>query len=664
MNNKRKLPSYPIFVKDPNFSLWSATDELNGGNLQTWCGEKKNVYGFIKTNGKTYCFLGDFSDFTNCGVKKAKQIGVDLTAFSTNYEFETGSTKLKVSFVSPLLPNDLELLSMPVCYMQYEVIGDENAEVSIFVNRKISYNDVAGNTNKDVRGGVMPLSKEVAFFGLKRQLPLSKNSDGIGADWGWWYLSGETAYILDDVDLAAYLSANFTNFSNKGEERYIGSINKSSKGFIALGFDETVSINYFGEYLNGLYLENHTIIDALEYVFANVEEIDKKLTAFDGDLKEKTSIYGEEYLNVLYASLRQSIAAHKLVKDKNGNVLFLSKECGSNGCIATVDVSYPSIPLYLLYNPELVKGMMRPIFKFAKMPVWKYDFAPHDVGIYPACIGQVYALKNNGGRYHGNYLKSWQAWNETHFSIYLLPPEFDAYDFKYQMPVEESANMFIMMYACYYYDKDKTLFEDNKELCEKWVEYLVKYGLKPENQLCTDDFAGHLKNNLNLAIKAVVGIAAYAELAGKNEYRSIAEDYAKQITEFISKFSHSPLTWDCGEETFSLKYNLAFDKIFNLGLFPQKILEKEVDYYIEKNNAYGVPLDSRASYTKTDWILWSARLTDDIEKRKKLISPINKYLQETAVRVPFSDWYETADGGKPGSFMARSVQGGCFILLL
>lgn len=661
MENKRKLPAYPLFVKDPNFSLWSATDELNGGNVQTWYGEVKNLYGFVKTQGKTYCFLGNYTDFSNCGVEKAKQIGVNLTAFSTDYEFELGSVKLKISFVSPLLPDDLELLSMPVCYMQYEIVGDKNAEISLFVNRKISYNDVADNTNKGVRGGVMRLSKEVAFLGLRKQLPLSNASDMVCADWGWWYLSGETAYILDDVDLAAYLSANLTNFSNKGEERYIGSINKSNSGFIALGFDETVSINYFGDFLNGLYLENHTIIDALEYVFSSVDKINAKLAKFDADLKEKASIYGEEYLNVLYASLRQSIAAHKLVKDKDGNILFLSKECGSNGCIATVDVSYPSIPLYLLYNPELVKGMMLPVFKFAKMPVWKYDFAPHDVGTYPMCIGQVYALKNDGSRYHGNYTK---LWNETHFSVYLLPPEFDAYNFKYQMPVEECANMFVMLYAYYRYTNDATLFEDNKELCEKWVEYLVKFGLKPENQLCTDDFAGHLKNNLNLAIKAVVGIAAYAELAGKKEYRLVAEDFAKQITEFMNKFSHSPITWESGEETFSLKYNFAFDKILNLGLFPQEIFEKEVDYYIEKCNEYGVPLDNRAGYTKTDWILWSARLTDDIAKRKKLISPINKYLQETAVRVPFSNWYETVDGGKPGNFMARSVQGGCFILLL
>lgn len=662
MNNERKLPAYPLFIKDPNFSLWSATDNLNGSNIKSWFGAEKKICGFVKTDGQTYCFMGNAEDYTNCGVKKAKQTAVEITAFTTDYEFVAGKVNLKLRFVSPLPLNDLRLLSMPVCYMKYSIKGDKNAELSVFVNRRIAYNDIPENADKSVRGGVMPhASYETAFMGLKRQLPLSNAHDLIGADWGWWYLSGERAYILDESDIAAYLSAGLKNFANNGEEKYIGSINSDSDGVVMLGFDEGVAIDYFGDYLKGYYLSNNTILDALTYVYENTGALDEKLKAFDENIKDKAQKYGEEYLRILYASLRQSIGAHKLVCDNNGNILFLSKECGSNGCIATVDVSYPSAPLYLLYNTELVKGMMRPILKFARMPVWKYDFAPHDVGTYPICAGQVYALKGDKGHYHGNYNE--RTFVNTLPPIYLLPSEFDAYDFKYQMPVEECANMLILFLACCRAENDNKFFDDNKDLCAKWVEYLVKYGLKPEDQLCTDDFAGHLKNNLNLAIKATVGIAAYAELARDGEYRKIAEKYAGEITQFIEKFGHSPLTWDSGEDTFSLKYNLAFDKIFKLCLFSQSLLESEVDYCLTKTEKCGIPLDSRKGYTKSDWLLWTASLTDDPEKRKRIITPIYRFLTESQDRVPFSDWYETADG-KHHHFIARSVQGGCFILLL
>lgn len=670
---QRILPAYPLFVKDPNFSFWSSGEILNAQNVETWWGEKKKIYGFLKTEGKTYCFMGNAADFASCGAVAAEQLSLSVTAFSTDYSFRAGELTLKLRFVSPLPPDDLNLLSLPVCYVEYEIEGMADAEISFFVNRNVAYNDSErGNCavkDKSVRGGVMALNGfEAAFLGLKRQLPLSNNDDAIGADWGYFYLSGESAYYADETSVAAYLSGDRREFGSVGEEKYLVSLNRGEQGAVMLGYDDVAAIDYFGDFLKGYYLEKHTITEALEYVYKNREGIDGGLSAFDEDLKLRAAKYGKEYLNVLYASLRQSVGAHKLVRDREGNALFLSKECCSNGCIATVDVSYPSMPLYLLYQPELVKGMMRPILKFARMPVWTYDFAPHDAGTYPACCGQVYGLNEEKTRFHGNCFKD--GYKQTHFPIYLLPASFDAYDFDMQMPVEECANLLVMFLACYRFDGDIGFFRESYDLSEKWVDYLVKYGLKPENQLCTDDFAGHLKNNLNLSIKACVGIAAFAELsvaAGHAEtgaeYRRIAESYAAEIVAFGEDKTHLPLTWDESDETFSLKYNLAFDKLLGLGLFPQAVLEKEVDCYAEKCAAFGTPLDCRREYSKSDWLIWAASLTDDTEKKKIFIRALDSFLRESPDRVPFSDWYETV-GGEYHCFRARTVQGGCFFLLL
>ena len=80
-------------------------------------------------------------------------------------------------------------------------------------------------------------------------------------------------------------------------------------------------------------------------------------------------------------------------------------------------------------------------------------------------------------------------------------------------------------------------------------------------------------------------------------------------------------------------------------------------------NTYGLPLDSRADYTKSDWICWTARMADDAAVRTALIAPIAKELRETTSRVPFSDWYDTKTG-RYVAFIARSVQGGIFALML
>lgn len=665
---ERKLPAYPLFVKDPNFSLWAMHDDLTEGQVMSWWGEEKPLYGFIETEEGTFCFLGLYDAVKDCGVLCAEQTSVNVTAFTTDYTFKAGKATLGISFVSPLLPTDAEMISLPVCYCNYEVTGVKRARVSLFINRRVCFNARSDNADREVHGGVTRHGKyETAFFGLKRQMYLSNNDDAIGADWGYFYAAGENAFIADESSLRSYLATGDTEFTHSGEELYIAATGGRA-GRIAVAYNDIVAIDYFGNFLKTMYLEDHTVFDAIDTVMMQGDAIDKRLNDFNNDLYERASAVGEDYYAILTASLRQSIAAHKLVRDRQGNILFLSKENGSNGCIATVDVSYPSMPLYLLYNPELVKGMMRPIVKFADMPVWQYDFAPHDAGTYPACCGQAYGLKCDGAKYHANYVKD--GFLQTHPPIYDLPANFDAYDFRYQMPVEECANMLIMTAATERYDKDVTFFTKHKKLFDKWVNYLVKYGLKPENQLCTDDFAGHLSDNLNLAVKATVGIGSYARLCAAaddnvaaEKYNGIARKYADELTSFMLSYDHSPLTWNSKEDTFSLKYNLAFDKLLDLGLFPSQLREKETDCYLQKSNEYGVPLDSRADYTKSDWICWAASLTDDAEKRRKLMAPIAKFLRTSPSRVPFTDWYDTRSGKQCG-FQARSVQGGCFILLL
>ncbi len=668
---ERILPSYPLFIKDPNFSIWMGTELLNDNDVETWYGEKKKIYGFLKTNGETYYFMGDGKVFAPFDIKKAEQTKLNVTAFATEYEFACGKTTLKIRFVSPLPLTDLDLLSMPTCYMEYEIVGDKTAEISLFVNRNLCYNNVPETFDKRVRGIVVPMDGfETASFGLLRQMPLSPSADFGGADWGYYYLAGDEAWVLDENELKGYLANGYRAFVADSDEKYIGAINKGTKGAIVVAYDDRVSIDYYGDFRKGYYLEKHTIFDALTDTWRNRAKIEEKLQAFESDLLAKAEPYGQAYKNVLFASLRQSVGAHKLVRDSKGELLWLSKECGSNGCIATVDVSYPSMPLYLLYNPELVKGMMRPILDFARMPVWKYDFAPHDAGTYPVCGGQVYGVSEEKNKYlarlHEGHLFSTF---KSHYPFYILPESFDLYDFNMQMPVEECANMLIMFLAVYQKDKDIAFFAGSKDLCEKWVQYLVKYGLKPGNQLCTDDFAGHLENNINLAIKATVGIGAYAELLKANgdkesaKYRKIAEEFAAEITRFGENKKHLPLTWDTGEETFSLKYNFAFDRVLGLGLFDEKIFAKEIECYLSKAERCGTPLDSRKMYTKSDWLTWVARLTDDIEMRKKFVGALDEFLKSSPDRVPFSDWYEGQTGEYHG-FRARTTQGACFMLLL
>lgn len=588
-----------------------------------------------------------------------QQLSSTVTPTHTVYEFEAAGVHLSVTFFTPALLQNLDILSRPVTYLSWQVHATDaqSHDVTLYLDVAPA---IAVNTpdQKVIWGRQNTQSLQVLSVGTSSQRVLHQSGDNMRIDWGYFHLavpdneqsstseatSARETFVqagklpvADDIDMpmpadrgGALLAVALP----------LGGVTAAPiERHVLVSYTDNFSIEYLNRRMHPYWQRNglttQAMLDAAEVQYSSLNEqgiaFDKEITA---DLQ---AAGGANYAYIAILSYRQAIAAHKLVADVDGTPMLFAKEDFSNGDVGTVDVLYPSAPLFLLLNPKLLEAQIRPVLEYAALPRWPWPFAPHDLGRYPLADGQEYG----GGE-------------RTQVD---------------QMPIEESGNLLILMDALSRAEGNTDLAAQYWPQLTKWAEYLRKNGLDPENQLSTDDFAGHLAHNANLSIKAIEALDCYADLAHRMHKEDVAKQYAAEAHAMVPKWmemdqqgDHYKLAFDQAG-TWSQKYNLVWDKILDLQLFPARVHNAELAFYQTKLNRYGLPLDSRANYTKLDWEIWTATLADTQAQFQTFVAPIYQWVNEGPSRVPLTDWYDTKSGKQIG-FQARSVVGGVYIKAL
>jgi hypothetical protein len=652
---QERPPVVPLVTHDPYFSIWSMADRLTDVNTRHWTGVDQPLAGLIRIDNVVYRYMG--ADPRQ--VPPIQQTSLEVTPLHTIYTFETAGVRLQVTFFTAAFPNDLDALSRPVDYLAWNITSTDNRPHAVDLLLDASPVVAVDTNDQDVTWGrSMVPGMQVLRVGSRDQRVLNREGDNLRIDWGYFYLAvpdqpgaalatvsnaiqnflatGSVSQT-DDMDMpreprnrAAHLAVAFHVQASPE-----GPVNRH----VLLAYDDSYSIEYLGRKLRPYWRRDGQTAAAMlalsEAQYPHLEEMGKH---FDAELtSDLTRVGGKDYAWLATLAYRQTFAAHGFAADVDDTPLLFPKENFSNGCISTVDVLYPSSPFFLFFNPALLEAQLKPVLEYSALPRWKFPFAPHDLGTYPLANGQVYG----GG----------ELTEEN------------------QMPVEESANMLIMMDALGRAQGDQHLAEKYWPQLTKWADYLLTDGLDPANQLSTDDFAGHLAHNANLSIKAIEGIDAYAQMASKLGKKDIAGRYATSAKKMADQWAgmaldgdHYKLAFD-KPGTWSQKYNLVWDLLLGMDLFPSSLRKTEMAFYLQHLNQYGLPLDNRADYTKLDWELWTGTLTDDPGQFTALIDPIAKWLRETPTRVPLGDWYDTKTGVAL-HFQARSVVGGVFVKAL
>jgi hypothetical protein len=649
-----RAPAVPLVAHDPYFSIWSMADRLNGDGTKHWTGKPNTLTSLVRIDGRSFRLMG----LDPRRVPALEQTGVEVLPTRTLYRFAGAGVSIGLTFLTPALPYDLEVLSRPLTYVEFSAASTDSAPHQVSVYFEAGADLVVNTPDQLVSTSRLQLDGQpVLRMGSREQPLLAKRGDDLRIDWGYLYLAADradgssSAALGRDAARAAFQDSgalpNSDDFADSAGPRQalaltldLGKVNAGPAArYLMLAYDDLYSIEYFqrreraywrrkGAGMNDLLRAARREHDAL---LARATEFDNELMA---DLRQAG---GERYARLAVLAYRQTLAAHKLVADADGAAMFFPKENFSNGCIATVDVIYPSSPFTMLFNPALLKAQLQPVLDYTRMDRWRWPFAPHDLGTYPQANGQVYG---GGERTEEN-----------------------------QMPVEESGNMLIMLAALAHVEGNAAFAEKYWPQLTRWAEYLKEKGLDPENQLSTDDFAGHLAHNANLSIKAILALGSYGvlcDMTGRKQdaaaYRKLAQEFAAKWLDLAREGDHFRLAFD-KPGTWSQKYNLVWDRILGLNLFPPEVARTEIAFYLTKLNKYGLPLDNRKDYTKLDWELWTATLAETPADFEKLVAPAYLFAGESPSRVPLTDWYDTVTGKQQG-FQARSVVGGLFVKML
>ncbi len=667
-------PAIPLLTADPYLSSWSEHGRLTDDWPRHWSGAITGMCGMVRIDGTPYRFCGPLPGT----VAAAHEVARTVRPLSSSFVFLEAGVEFTVEFASLAgLASSMEESSFTLGCVRMSARSIDRAPHTV-----VFYLDVTGEwcTNSD--GTEVSWSRhrigaiEALGMGSTSQEHRLQACDRCRIDWGRIIVAPAVRSARSTQLVACAHDAARAEFAKTGslpadDLRMPRAVNDewpvlamastvtaaddgspATCDYIVL-LDEHYCAEYFMRPLESAWVaaarargEAHDASAALVWAsnkLADPTAMTRDRDAEDRLIREATAVGGARYAELVSLAFRQVMAGHSFAADFDGTPLIFSKENTSNGCIGTVDVIYPACPFFLYHNPAMLRAQLKPVLDYAASGRWRFPFAPHDLGTHPRANGQVYG---GGERTDEN-----------------------------QMPVEESANMLIMLAALAKVEGTAEFSTGRFDLLERWAQYLKEYGRDPVHQLCTDDFAGHLARNVNLSAKSIIALGAYAQLlgsAGRTDdaarWRSEAERQVAWWVEHARGSHATRLVFGDGpapEGAWSQKYNLVWDLALGLDLFPREVFAQEIALYRTKIGRYGLPLDSRASYTKLDWSSWTACLTRSRTDFDAIMNPSYAWAScdPPPSRVPLSDWYETTDGKTRGMY-ARTVVGGVWMPLL
>jgi hypothetical protein len=669
-------PAAPLFVRNPYLNVWSAADSMSGTWPTLWVGATKGMVSLARVDGVPHLLVGALSPsgIASLGAPTTL-VSHSMTPTTTRYVFGAGGVSITMDFLSPVEIADLKMQSAPIGFLTMTAASTDGQSHAVSFYVDISGEWANGDSAQSVqwqRESVPHAGGTLTVQSIASSSPLSLSQSNEYVQWGTAFVAADahnatqTTAIGSDVSLRTMavntgaldgsIDTNMprainANWPVLGFAFDLGMVAAAASAPVTLemGLAREPAVSYQKTPVPPLWKSYWSTWEAMVAdAYDDAPGAASRALALDTRIvTDARAAGGDHYAALCTLALRQAFGGTELVGTATQPWLFL-KEISSDGNVSTVDVVYPASPVFLYTNPMFLKLLLDPLLAYAESGLWPAAFSMHDIGAsYPNADGH-----NDGGGEN--------------------------------MPVEETANMLLMMAAYTQRAKPadaRTYALSHYVVARKWADFLVANGLDPTgaNKYTTDDFCTSEDHNANLSLKAVLAVGAMGILATAAGNTSDASSYSSQAQSLMAQWAtkamdasgtHTLFAYD-QPGTWGVKYNAFFDRALKLNLIPAAVLAADAAYYKTQALAFGVPLDSRFTNStpncvqgasKTDWQLWMASATTDASLAQTLIDGVYGFATTSNARVPFSDYYDTKAGQQIG-FQARPVQGGMFSLL-
>ncbi|KAI3241083.1 hypothetical protein DTO012A7_2782 [Penicillium roqueforti] len=735
-------PVIPLIVRNPYLSTWLAnardapwlkwpmfyTGEEVGLSLMAHVPSQNTVYPLL---GKPHESLDNKSGYKT---KFPNYLGLNYDASTTNltYHIDTGTGNpldVTISFLSPITPTSTLRQSIPASYVTIDVQGD--VDVSIYMD--VDGRWVSGDTGSKIKWEWDSLKTEYEDLTLNQwqvqrgnELLLTEIRDR--AEWGTLHFTGPSSAKFqsgDAIDVRRVFASSGT-LRNTNDDKFRAIQDRApvfafSKSFhlghsskiyndsvtFTLAFIQIPVVQYASS--RGLTMMRPlweswypTTEELLDFHYRDYAAASSLASNYSQQVADDAYLSGaDDYVDIVALSARQVMGATTFSGTPDDPILFL-KEISSNGNFQTIDVIFPAFPFFLYTNPRWLAYLLEPLIEHMLSGQYPNKYAMHDLGThFPNATGHpdgkdeympVEECGNilimglaivNSLRYEDPTAAS-SIW-----STQGLPSSSSEGETSGLFPL---GNLQVLSGIAHQDSKwgggSKGQHQAEKwvkrsySLWKQWTGYLVEFSLEPANQLSTDDFAGWLALQTNLALKGIVGINAMSKIAEVAGHDADAAHFKKVARDYITKWekfgmsrdgSHAKLAYDW-YGSWTTIYNLYADAqlCFHLegtdtdspGFVPRHIYQKQSVWYHYVRQKYGLPLDSRHMYTKTDWEFFSMAVASKAV-RTEILDSVARWVNETTTDRPLTDLHNTeGDGGFPGpNFFARPVIGGHFAFL-